>query len=124
MSNNLQRLHYSELSIESGVDNRWKSAVPEGRMVQNRRQRCQSTLWFLASLLQPISCNRKDAANQVTILVKSCLCPLFDFQDPHEEPFQYDLWPVVTTCNVEFYPACPRLNTAESRVKDSPKSLL
>ena len=73
MCNNLQLLQYSEpsnrilcwqlkpvVTIEFGVDNRWKLAR-EGRMVQNRQcQRCQATLWSLLqiNLIQLEKCSR------------------------------------------------------------------
>ena len=73
-SSNLQMLHYSQLPIESGVDNRWKSALcqkKEGWCRTDARGACRHFGSSSHYCSKSISCNPRDAANQVPTLVKT-----------------------------------------------------
>ena len=75
-SNNLQMLHYSQLPIESGVDNRWKSALcqkKEGWCRTDARGAWHCRHFGSSShyCSKSISCNLRDAANQEPTLVET-----------------------------------------------------
>ena len=109
-SNNLQMLHYSQLPIESGVDNRWKSALcqkkegwcrTDARGAWHCRQFGSSSHYCSKS----ISCNPRDAANQIPTLVKTASLHYF-LSSLHTRILMGNpwVWPVATI--ILYRPKC------------------